>query len=402
MHRLAIFLYCLMVASWTANAQDGAAEPPKIPPPVRYIAFSPDSQILGASTFIQDKRGEMAAWRRNDWELKLHYSETVGFPRFAFSPDSQQLVLARLAPELKLLDVTSGEVVGELIGHQGNARGVCYFEHGKKIISGSEDKTIRIWDVESRELIRKFDEHSGGTLDIAVSPDDRRLITADMPESYKVHLWDLNTGKVFHTFGPFRSLISHVSYSNDGRFVTIAVWDGTFQVADGETGEVLRNIRGIAAVNCGAFSPDNRWLAVATFGSELYIFEGVVDPDEATQSKIRQLIAQLDDNSYAQREEASRQLTAVGAAAISALRASQSSESPEVRWRTRRILQRLDGPKSATVLRGHQTQVNCVCFSPDGELLASGDKDGVIKVWNVRDWTEVKTLNIPWRNLPAE
>ena len=67
------------------------------------------------------------------------------------------------------------------------------------------------------------------------------------------------------------------------------------------------------------------------------------------------------------------------------------SPSAEVR---RKLRQRLTRADSAVQLKGHDDELECVCFSPDGKLLASGDHSGRIKVWSVGKWKELKSLSI--------
>ena len=112
------------------------------------------------------------------------------------------------------------------------------------------------------------------------------------------------------------------------------------------------------------------------------------------------ILRQLEDDDYETREAATRRLALLGYAAAAHLRVAKDSSSAEVRWRTRRLLDRLDFRQSAVQLKGHQSDLECVCFSPDGTLLASGDREGTIKVWRVQDWSEITTLALPGTSSP--
>jgi WD40 repeat protein len=54
----------------------------------------------------------------------------------------------------------------------------------------------------------------------------------------------------------------------------------------------------------------------------------------------------------------------------------------------------LTDPKSAVVLQGHPDEPQTIAFSPDGKLLASGDKSGTVIVWNVEERSEVARLSL--------
>jgi len=392
---LALLLFA--VFSNVTAAQERAAAPNTIPPPIQCMAFSPDSQALAASTTEIGVRGELAIWNRGDWQLRFHYSEGFGFPRFAFSPDGERLALCRFAPELKMLDAHTGKVLIDLVGHNVNARCACFSDQGKTIITGSDDRTIRIWNAQSGALMRTLPEHTAGIADIAVSSDGQHLITADAPQVYKAHLWDLKTETVTKTFEQFDTLVSHVAYSPDGKFVTISSWAGMPRICIADTGEIFRHIAGLGGSYWAIFSPDQRWLAVGSTSENVLLFDGILELDEKTEGRMALLLEQLDSDSYQDREEASREFISLGGAAIPLLRDARDSPSAEIRWRARKLLQRIDGPSGSKKLPGHQAAIKCVCFSPDGQLLASADNDGVIKVWNVGDWTEVTTLSMPFK-----
>jgi WD40 repeat protein len=388
-------LMWLMIVGGTALAQQVAHE--QTPPPIRCIAFSPDGQTLAASTSERGARGELAMWNCSDWQLRFHYSEPIGFPRFAYSPDGEQLALARMAPELKLLNAHTGEVLSQLVGHQVNARCVCFTEKGQKIITGSDDKTIKIWDAQSYALVRTLPEHFAGIADIAVSPNGERLISADVPQSYKAHVWDLKSGTIAYSIERFDSIVVQVSYSTDGNFISIASWGGDPQLCHADTGEVFRSISGVGSGHWVVLSPDQRWLAVATGGEDVLVLDGMANADESTNARMVELLKQLESDSYQEREAATREFFSLGGVVFPLLREAQGSKSPEVRWRARRLLQRMDRLQAAKILKGHQAELNSLSFSPDSQLLASGDTYGVVKVWHVGDWAEVTTLTMPFK-----
>src|SRR4051794_25851611 len=80
-------------------------------------------------------------------------------------------------------------------------------------------------------------------------------------------------------------------------------------------------------------------LACATFGIAIAAHAACGNPaDEATASRVAQLIKQLGDNRFANREAASRELEAIGETALEALRKATSSDEAEIRARAERII----------------------------------------------------------------
>ena len=71
------------------------------------------------------------------------------------------------------------------------------------------------------------------------------------------------------------------------------------------------------------------------------------------------------------------------------------SESAEVRIRARRAHAEVWSPKPRAQLAGHQANVQCLAFSPVAKLLATGDRSGVVKIWDSESGQEIATLPLP-------
>lgn len=383
----------LLVTFLVRTSPVDAAEESQTPPPVRCLEFSHDGQLLVGAAADQFSQGELVVWQVDTWKARFRHQELVGFPRVAFSPDGKRLALSRFAPETKLFDVETGKLAQELLGHTDSARCVTFTPDGTRIISGSYDRTVKIWDATSGVELATLEGYTSPVFHVAVSPDGSLLATAD-GRGGAVHLWDVNTHARLHVFDNLGPLVPHVTFSPDGSLLSVASWAGTLTLFDTKTYKAQHRIHRIGGVNWSAFSPDNHWLAVVSNATKVHVFPIDSSADNTLKKEIADLLLKLEDDSYEVREQATERLAAIGPAAENHLMAAARSTSAEVRWRTRMLRQRMSRPESAVQLTGHLDQLECVCFSSDGTLLASGDSTGHVKVWRVGTWQQIVSLSI--------
>ena len=77
----------------------------------------------------------------------------------AFSPDGQSVVSGSDDKTVRLWSVESGELLQTMEGHTSPVMSVSFSPDGQSVVSGSKDKTVRLWSVESDELLRTMEGH---------------------------------------------------------------------------------------------------------------------------------------------------------------------------------------------------------------------------------------------------
>ncbi len=190
--------------------------------------------------------------------------------------------------------------------------------------------------------------------------------------------------------------IRAMDVSADGKYIASSSFDdtvrGSVAIVEVPAGNDMFHFSDVGSCDCSAFSPDGKWLALATQHRAVYLLPVDRSANEQTQRTILSLIEKFQDDDYNARELASKQLLKIGFAALSQLRANLESPSAEVRVRCRRLVQQVQQGDVAVKLVGHEVSPNWVAFSPDGKLLASGDWQGVVKLWSVADAKELASL----------
>ncbi len=236
---------------------------------------------------------------------------------------------ARLSPErhgqlfasgsddltIKLWDLNRGDCVRTLWGHQGWVQSITVSPEGRLLASGSHDHTIKLWDWRSGECLRTLEGHLHRVKTVAFSPKGKHLASGSDDRTLKI--WEVQTGLCLQTFEGHQDWVFSVAFSPTGKQVVSGSGDRTLKVWDVQTGNCVQTLTGHSRrVRSVAFSPDGT-----------------------------RIVSGGDDH-------------------------------------TVKVWQLKTGICLET-MTGHQGTVWTVAFSPDGQQLASGSEDEMIRLWQM-------------------
>ena len=194
---------------------------------VRCLTASPDGKFVALGT----ESGQVLVMEIATGKTLLRYNAAPATPSsLAFSPDGGNLLVGLIGVEeddhpVHVLDRATGQLVHRMLGHSGPVWGVAYLPDGRRAVSVSSDRTMRVWDVRTGGELSRFGNLPGSGQCLAVSPDGRYILVGTghrwsdgwrPADQYGVQVWNLYEGRTvgrFQTDGPVRC----VAFSPDGR-----------------------------------------------------------------------------------------------------------------------------------------------------------------------------------------
>ena len=127
----------------------------------------------------------------------------------------------------------------EPLAHNDKINWAAFSKDGARVVTASEDRTARIWDAETGQLLREL-WHGGGVLSAAFSADGARVATAS--KDWTAWIWDAKTGQPVGTNRcGMRARSMRPAFSTDGARVVTASEDRTARIWDAKTGQLLRD-----------------------------------------------------------------------------------------------------------------------------------------------------------------
>lgn len=286
--------------------------------------------------------------------------------------------------------------------HTRSVWAAAFFEDGRRVVTCSSDRTLRIWDVERGAQVGwPFEGHSDKVYSVAVSPDNRRIASGGRDKT--IIIWDVESKqKVFNPLVKHRDRVNSVCFSPDGKRLASGSSDCSVIMWNTETGAALTTFWGHDVVWSVAFSPDGLKLSSGslrvirvwrTDNAEIEILRqinadevndvrGVVWSPDGQQlvSASNNKVKFWDSNGYQIGQPCTGPPSKIYSIAISSDGSFVTTTSLDktVRLWSTSSHQQIGQPLE------HTAEVSCVALSPNGQLLVSGDREGNVWLWSTK------------------
>jgi eukaryotic-like serine/threonine-protein kinase len=347
-----------------------------VSPIIRVLTYSPDRRHLAAG--YQD--GEIRVWNAATGELLTTlqgHQDKVW--QITFSPDGQSLASAGEDRTVRLWNLSDQP------DHQADrqiriweelpspVKGVAFSQGGKQLVAACRDGTIKTWNVANGQEVSVFRQPMSNDDTVCFSPDARRIAWSCQDGFVKV--CDIASQREEFAVQSNTGVGRAVAFSPNGQRIAVAGFDGTLRLLDGATGEETLTIYAHPSMVAGvAFSPDGNRVATTSYDYTVRIW----DATPLTGNPLAPHGVTLGGHT--------QQVYGVAFSPDGRWLASASLDGTAKVWE----LLGPGGPGESSsqialryTLRGHQGGVIGVSISPDSRTLASSSWDRTVKLWDL-------------------
>jgi WD40 repeat protein len=344
---------------------------------VRSVTFNRAGSVL--ATGSSDRTIQLWARADADWldvtptpeqilfqaskTLKGH-TDRVG--SIVFSPDGSTLASGSDDHTVRIWDIKSEQCLEILREHTSRVWSVAFSTDGQMLASGSDDQTVRLWDTTTQQYSQTLRGYSTQICSVGFNPTGNRLVSGG--DDRMVRLWDVETGQWLRDLPGHTSRVWSVTFSPNGRMLASSSDDQTIILWDVETGKPLKRLlEHRDLVRAVVFSPDGKQLASGSDDRTVRLW------DSLTGQPIT-ILGEHDEWVWS-----------VVFSPNGRLLASAGGDRVIKLWD-------LELRSCIHIFKGHQNWIRTIAFSPDGRLLASGSGDCTVRLWDVLTGEPMQTL----------
>ncbi len=239
---------------------------------VNDLRFSPDGTLLAVGGGQPSARGDLRLFTTKDWKLKQvlpGHDDVVA--SVAFRHDGKKLASGSFDKTVRVWDVASGKLERTLTMHSDFVHAVAFTPDGKRLCSASKDRSVRLVDAVTGASQFTFSDREQDVLAVAVSPDGKSVVSSGLEPG--LSWWSSATGARIRLAPGHRQGVHELAFSRDGKLLVSAGADGALRLWNGGTGAPLRTIPVGSLVYATALSPDGKLVAAGSFDGLVRLYD---------------------------------------------------------------------------------------------------------------------------------
>ncbi len=317
---------------------------------VNAVAFSRDGKYLGAVS----GDGWVQVWNAQTGEAVFRLDEGEPLFAIAFAPGSDRLAVGGASGRIRIRALPKGEPVATLVGHKAGLVALAFSADGKKLVSGSIDRTVKVWDAATKRAVHTL---TGFASALAVARDGKAI--AFGTKEHAIALWDADSGAPRGSLQGHAGEITAAAFAPDGNRLLTCAEDRVDLLWDVGKSKTLVAIEGHGkALASVAFSPiGDRLVAVARDRRALSL--GGAAPNGFAVHEIRPDVT-----------------PALAVSPDGKLAATATSERVIEIWDT-------DSGRTRSTIAVHDDAVTSLAFHPNGKVLATASADKTVNLVDV-------------------
>jgi uncharacterized Zn finger protein (UPF0148 family) len=282
----------------------------------------------------------------------------------AIDPNGNFLVSGSNDKTVKIWEISTGNLIKTAIGHTGSAIALAISPTGELFASGSGDNTIKLWELKTGKLRFTLRGHTGWVNALAFHPKGNILVSGGADKT--IALWNLDTQELIGTFYGHTSTVRSLSISPQGNTLISGGNDNMIKIRNLLTGELLHTLTDHTGSVCSvAISPDGNLLASGSNDTTLRLWNVGTG----------KLLYTLADHS-----------SGVTSVSISQnnMMASSSDDGTIKIWNLEQARPIHTIPPLKTT-HGNEGYMLCSVIGPNGDKIVTGFDGGKIKIWGIGD-----------------
>ena len=336
------------------------------------VSFSPDGKYLASG----GSEGQVYVWDSKTMaEVMVLQGHDASIKSVHYSQDGRFLASASSDGTVKVWDMRFGDEPTTYLARKSDIASLAYSPDGRYLALGSAasmaqgqwhgNKAVRVWDVLKAEETMALDGHDDWVTSVAYNHNGTRLATADLDGMIKI--WDPASGDCLWSLKGHQGPVNTAVFTPNGKIVASGGDDSAIKLWDANTGKILRTLSGHdGPITSISMSPDGDFFASGSDDQTVKTWS-VASGDILQSIELRDSVRSVAFGPNGQ------YLALCAGQRVYLYRADDLAAPP-------------------TILEGHTRHVVSLTFTPDGRRLASGGRDGTIKIWDVARGQEALSL----------